>query len=368
MTQSHVVVTGGAGFLGSHLCDRLLAEGHHVTCVDNFLTGRPQNVAHLAEHPGFELVVADVTAGLPVTGRVDIVLHLASPASPADYVRLPIETLHVGSVGTLHALSLAREHGARFMVASSSEVYGDPLVHPQPESYWGHANPVGPRSVYDEAKRFAESLTTAFRATHGVDTVIVRLFNTFGPRLRTNDGRAVPTFIRQALAGEPITVTGDGSQTRSLCYVDDAVEGLLRLVRSGHPGPMNLGNPREVSVLALALMVRDLTGSDSDITFVPRPVDDPTVRCPDIALAARELGWHSVVPLEEALLRTITWYRDRREGASPTGPPGPARRSRPPATPLLRAQPGRGTVPPESASAARRPVAGTGRVAPAARS
>ncbi|WP_457208398.1 UDP-glucuronic acid decarboxylase family protein [Nocardioides sp. P5_C9_2] len=369
MTQPRVVVTGGAGFLGSHLCERLLAEEHRVTCVDSFLTGRPENVAHLAEHPGFDLVEADVTEGLPVTGRVDVVLHLASPASPADYLRLPVETLHVGAVGTLHALTLAREHAARFLVASSSEVYGDPRVHPQPESYWGHANPVGPRSVYDEAKRFAESLTTAFRTTHGVDTAIVRLFNTFGPRLRVDDGRAVPTFIRQALRGEPLTVTGDGSQTRSLCYVDDAVEGLLRLVRSGHPGPMNLGNPREMSVLDLALLVRDLAGSTSEIAFVPRPVDDPTVRRPDIALAGRELGWRPVVPLEEALMRTIRWYRDRPEvAASPSGAPARARRSRPPATPLPRARPGHGTVPPASASAARRPAAGTGHAAPAVRS
>lgn len=316
MTQSRVVVTGGAGFLGSHLCQRLLADGHRVTCVDNFVTGRPENVAHLAGHGGFDLVESDVTDGLPVAGPVDAVLHLASPASPADYLRLPIQTLTAGSLGTMHALTLARDHGARFLLFSSSEVYGDPLVHPQPESYWGHANPVGPRSVYDEAKRFAESLTTAFRASYDVDTVIVRLFNTFGPGLRADDGRAVPTFIRQALRGEPLTVTGDGSQTRSLCYVDDVVEGLVRLLRSGHHGPMNLGNPREISMHDLALLVRDLAGSDSGIAFVARPVDDPTVRCPDIALAERELGWRPEVALEDALLRTIAWYRGSL-GAAP---------------------------------------------------
>jgi dTDP-glucose 4,6-dehydratase len=316
MAQPRVVVTGGAGFLGSHLCDRLLAEENRVTCVDNFVTGRRRNVAHLAQHPGFELVEADVTTGpLPVAGKVDVVLHLASPASPADYRRLPIETMQAGSVGTLTALTLAKQRAARFLLASSSEVYGDPLVHPQPESYWGHANPVGPRSVYDEAKRFAESLTTAFRATHEVDTTIVRIFNTFGPRLRPRDGRAVPTFIHQALRDEPITVTGDGSQTRSVCYVDDLVDGLLRLVRSGHPGPMNLGNPREMAVRDLALLVRNLAGSASEITYVPRPVDDPTVRRPDIALAERELGWRPVVSIEDGLLRTIKWYRDRPEEA-----------------------------------------------------
>jgi dTDP-glucose 4,6-dehydratase len=313
MAQPRVVVIGGAGFLGSHVCDRLLAEENRVTCVDNFLTGRRRNVAHLAQHPGFDLIDADVTTGLPVEGRVDVVLHLASPASPADYLRLPIQTLRAGSVGTLTALTLAKQHAARFLLASSSEVYGDPLVHPQPESYWGHANPVGPRSVYDEAKRFAESLTTAFHTTHEVDTAIVRIFNTFGPRLRPRDGRAVPTFIRQALRDEPITVTGDGSQTRSVCYVDDLVDGLLRLVRSGHPGPMNLGNPREMAVRDLALLVRTLAGSASEITYGPRPVDDPTLRRPDISLAERELDWRPVVSVEDGLLRTIDWYRDRQE-------------------------------------------------------
>ncbi len=309
MTQPVVVVTGGAGFLGIHLCERLLTMGYRVTCLDNFSTGRPENVAPLAGHPSFELVKVDVTHDLPVAGRVDVVLHFASPASPVDYLELPIHTLKVGSIGTLNALELAREHDARFLLASTSEVYGDPLVHPQPETYWGNTNPVGPRGVYDEAKRFAESMTTAFRTTHGVDTSIVRIFNTFGPRMRAYDGRAIPTFIRQALREEPITVAGDGSQTRSVCYVDDLVEGIVRLLGSGHAGPMNLGNPHEISMTELALLVRDLAGSSSPIAYVPRPVDDPTVRRPDVTLAERELGWRPLVPLAEGLLRTIDWCR-----------------------------------------------------------
>ncbi|MCU1622023.1 MAG: rfbB [Frankiales bacterium] len=307
------VVTGGAGFLGSHLCERLLAEGHEVLALDNFLTGTPANVAHLLETDAFRLVKADVTDYVHVTGPVDQVMHFASPASPIDYLHLPIETMKVGSTGTLHALGLAKEKGARFLLASTSETYGDPQVHPQPETYWGHVNPVGPRGVYDEAKRYAEALTMAYRRTHDVDTAIVRIFNTFGPRLRVKDGRAIPAFISQALTGKPITVAGDGSQTRSVCYVDDLVEGILRLLRSDLPGPVNIGNPHEVSVLHLAETIKRLVGSDSEITFVERPVDDPSVRQPDISLARRELGWEPQVGFEEGLSRTIAWFRAHPE-------------------------------------------------------
>jgi dTDP-glucose 4,6-dehydratase len=305
-----VVVTGGAGFLGSHLCERLLDDGQQVLCLDNFCTGTPANVEHLTDRDGFRLVRTDVTDFVHVVGPVDAVLHFASPASPIDYLQLPIETLKVGSIGTLHALGLAKEKGARFLIASTSETYGDPQVHPQPESYWGHVNPVGPRGVYDEAKRFAEALTMAYRRYHGVDTAIVRIFNTHGPRMRPNDGRAIPNFVQQALRGEPITVAGDGSQTRSIQYVDDLVEGVTRLLHSGHPGPMNIGNPHEVSMLELATTIRDLCGSASEITFVDRPVDDPTVRQPDISLAREVLAWEPKVPLVEGLQQTIAWFRD----------------------------------------------------------
>jgi dTDP-glucose 4,6-dehydratase len=303
------VVTGGAGFLGSHLCERLLAEGHEVLALDNFLTGTPQNVAHLSEHDGFRLIKADVTDFVHVAGPVDQVLHFASPASPVDYLQLPIETLKVGSTGTLHALGLAKEKGARFLLASTSETYGDPQIHPQPETYWGHVNPVGPRGVYDEAKRYAEALTMAYRRTHGVDTSIVRIFNTHGERMRPNDGRAIPAFICQALTGRPMTVAGDGSQTRSIIYVDDLIEGVLRLLRSDLAGPVNIGNPHETSVLHLAETIRELCTSSSEITFVERPVDDPSVRQPDIALAKRELGWEPVVEFREGLRRTIDYFR-----------------------------------------------------------
>jgi dTDP-glucose 4,6-dehydratase len=304
-------VTGGAGFLGSHLCEALLRRGIEVLCLDNFLTGSPANVAHLMEDPGFRLVRADVTDYLHVHGPVGYVLHLASPASPLDYLRMPIQTLKVGSIGTLHALGLAREKQARFLLASTSEVYGDPEVHPQPESYWGNVNPVGPRGVYDEAKRFAEALTVAYRTTHGVDTAIARIFNTYGPRMRPHDGRAIPTFIRQALAGEDLTVAGTGAQTRSVVHVDDEVEGLLQLLFSGHQGPMNVGSPDEWTVLDLALLIRKLAGSASDVVHTPRPVDDPTVRRPDITLAGRELGWRPVIALEDGLRSTIEWFRSR---------------------------------------------------------
>jgi dTDP-glucose 4,6-dehydratase len=307
------VVTGGAGFLGSYLCERLLDDGLEVVCLDNFLTGTPRNVEHLIGHPDFHVVRCDVSDYIHVPGRVDAVLHFASPASPIDYLQLPIHTLKVGSIGTLHALGLAKEKGARFLLASTSEAYGDPLVHPQPESYWGNVNPVGPRGVYDEAKRFAEALTMAYRRTHGVDTAIVRIFNTFGPRMRPNDGRAIPTFIRQALSGAPITVAGDGSQTRSICYVDDLIEGIVRLLRSDLEGPVNIGNPHEISMRKLAEWIRDLAGSSSEVVFVPRPEDDPTVRRPDVSLARHLLGWEPSMPVEDGLKRTIAWFGERRE-------------------------------------------------------
>jgi dTDP-glucose 4,6-dehydratase len=307
-TDARVVVTGGAGFLGSHLCTELISRGAHVVCLDNFLTGTPVNVAHLMDDPHFRLIRCDVTDFVHVPGDVDLVLHFASPASPLDYLQLPIHTLKVGSIGTGHALGLAMDKGARFLLASTSEVYGDPLVHPQPESYWGNVNPVGPRGVYDEAKRYAEALVTAYRTTHGVDTAIVRIFNTYGPRMRPHDGRAIPTFIRQALAGEPITVAGDGSQTRSVCYVDDLVRGILALADSGHSGPMNIGNPRELTVRRIAEDVVAATGSSSPIELIERPVDDPEVRKPDTSLAERELGWRPEVAWEDGLARTVDWF------------------------------------------------------------
>ena len=304
-----VVITGGAGFLGSHLCERLLADGCQVVCLDNFCTGTPANVAQLTGSPRFRLASCDVSEYLDIDGPVDAVLHFASPASPVDYLELPIQTLKVGSIGTLHALGLARSKGARFLLASTSEVYGDPLVHPQGEDYWGNVNPVGPRGVYDEAKRFSEALTVAYRKTHDVDAKIVRIFNTYGPRMRPRDGRAIPTFIRQALRGEQITVTGDGSQTRSVCYVDDLVEGIVRLLWSSHSGPVNIGNPTELTVLGLAETIRDMAGSRSPITFVSRPEDDPMVRQPRIDLAGELLGWKPEVSLEDGLARTIDWFR-----------------------------------------------------------
>jgi dTDP-glucose 4,6-dehydratase len=307
------VVTGGAGFLGSHLCERLLADGHEVLALDNFLTGTPQNVAHLMENDAFRLVKADVTDYVHVAGPVDQVMHFASPASPIDYLQLPIETLKVGSTGTLHALGLAKEKGARFLLASTSETYGDPQVHPQPETYWGHVNPVGPRGVYDEAKRYAEALTMAYHRTHGVDTAIVRIFNTHGPRMRPNDGRAIPAFTSQALTGKPITVAGDGSQTRSIIYVDDLIEGILRLLRSDLTGPVNIGNPHETSVLHLAETIKRLTGSNSEIVFIDRPVDDPSIRQPDITVAKRDLGWEPKVQFEEGLARTIGWFGEHAD-------------------------------------------------------
>lgn len=313
--RRRVVVTGGAGFLGSHLCESLVTGGCDVVCVDNRVTGGAANVAHLLDASGFELVEADVSEGLEVSGPVDLVMHLASPASPPDYLRLPVETMRVGSEGTRHALDLARGNGARFLLASTSEVYGDPQVNPQPEAYWGNVNPVGPRAVYDEAKRFAEALTTAYRTAHGVDTAIARIFNTYGTRMRASDGRVVPTFIAQALAGEPLTVFGNGSQTRSLCHVSDTVRGLLALADSGHPGPMNIGNPHELSVNRIAETIVAAAGSGSQVVHRDLPVDDPQVRCPDIALARAELGWEPQVELADGLAATIEWFAASRETA-----------------------------------------------------
>ena len=303
-----VVVTGGAGFLGSHLCTALVDQGAEVLALDNFVTGSPANVAHLLHDPGFRLLRCDVTDFVHVPGPVDLVLHFASPASPVDYLRMPVETLKVGSLGTWHALGLAKDKGARFVLASTSEVYGDPQCHPQPESYWGHVNPIGPRGVYDEGKRFGEALTTAYRDHEGVDTGIVRIFNTYGPRMRPHDGRAIPTFIRQALLGEPLTVAGDGAQTRSVCFVDDLVRGVLAFAASGHPGPVNLGNPEELTVLRIAKDVLAAVGSASAIEHIALPVDDPKVRRPDTTLAEELLGWRPRVPWTDGLARTVEWF------------------------------------------------------------
>jgi dTDP-glucose 4,6-dehydratase len=313
---SRAVVTGGAGFLGSHLCEELLRRGIGVMCLDNFLTGTPANITHLLGEPRFRLIKCDVTDFVHVPGPVDLVLHLASAASPADYLRLPIETLKVGSLGTLHALGLAGEKGARFVLASTSEVYGDPLQHPQSEGYWGNVNPVGPRSVYDEAKRYAEALTTAYRMSRGTDTAIVRIFNTYGPRMRPDDGRAIPTFIRQALAGEPLSITGDGSQTRSVCYVDDTIRGILALAESRAAGPVNIGGPLELPVIDLAKTIMELTGLPGSIRHIERPVDDPRMRRPDTALAQELLGWAPRVELRVGMARTIAWFRSQLAGAA----------------------------------------------------
>jgi dTDP-glucose 4,6-dehydratase len=299
-----LVVLGGGGFLGSHLCDQLLARGDEVVCVDDFSTGRRSNVAHLGVHPGFSLVEADISESIPVEGMVTGVLNLASPASPPDYLALPLQTLAVGSEGTRRGLELARQHQARFLLASTSEVYGDPEVHPQPESYWGNVNSVGPRSVYDEAKRFAEALTMAHHRALGADVAIARIFNTYGPRLRPDDGRVVSNFLLQAMRGEPLTVYGDGSQTRSLCYVEDEVRGLIALFDSELTGPVNIGNPDEHTVVDLARTVVDLLGSSSPIIHLPLPVDDPSRRRPDISLARSALGWVPTTSLREGLAWT----------------------------------------------------------------
>jgi len=304
-----VLITGVAGFLGSHLADRFLAEGHEVVGMDNFVTGRPENIAHLTGVKRFTFHEHNVTQFVFVDGPVDGVLHFASPASPRDYLELPIQTLKVGSLGTHKVLGLAKAKGARFLLASTSEVYGDPLVHPQPESYWGNVNPVGPRGVYDEAKRFAEAMTMAYHRYHGTDTRIVRIFNTYGPRMRLRDGRVVSNFIVQALRGEPLTVYGEGNQTRSFTYVDDLIEGIYRLFERGSADPTNIGNPGEFTVLELARQVIRLTGSRSKVVHEPLPVDDPKVRQPDITRARAELGWEPRVALEDGLARSIDYFR-----------------------------------------------------------
>ncbi|HEY7364598.1 MAG TPA: UDP-glucuronic acid decarboxylase family protein [Methylomirabilota bacterium] len=306
-----VLVTGGAGFLGSHLCESLLRRSARVVCMDNFITGVPDNIAHLLDNPGFTLVRHDVTQYIEVDGGLDWILHFASPASPYDYLALPIQTLKVGALGTHQALGVAKAKRARFLLASTSEVYGDPLVHPQHEEYWGNVNPVGPRGVYDEAKRFAEALTMAYHRTHGIDTRIARIFNCHGPRMRLNDGRAIPAFVTQALRGQPLTVFGDGSQTRSFQYIDDLVHGIWRLMQAPVNEPVNLGNPQEMTLLELAKRIIRLTGSHSEIIFRPLPEDDPKVRQPDITRARTLLGWEPRVDTEEGLRLTIDWFRGK---------------------------------------------------------
>ena len=307
--MGRALITGGAGFLGSHLCDLFLARGHEVICVDNFITGNPKNIQHLFGRDGFTFIKLDVTNFIYVDGALDYVLHFASPASPIDYLEKPIQTLKVGSLGTHKTLGLAKDKKARYLIASTSEVYGDPLVHPQKEDYWGNVNPVGPRGVYDEAKRFAEAMTMAYHRFHGVETRIVRIFNTYGERMRVNDGRVVPAFISQALRNEPVTVFGDGSQTRSFCYVSDLVEGIYRLLMSDEAMPTNIGNPSEMTVLQFAEQIKRLVGSTAPIDFRPLPEDDPKIRRPDITKAKQLLGWEPVVPLEEGLTRTIDYFR-----------------------------------------------------------
>ena len=310
------LITGGAGFIGSHLCDHLIAKGLEVVCVDNLLTGSPDNIAHLMGHDRFTYMNLDVTGYIYVTGPVDYILHFASPASPLDYLQLPIQTLKVGSLGTHKALGLAKAKGARFLLASTSEVYGDPLLHPQPESYWGNVNPIGPRGVYDEAKRFAEAITMAYHRFHGLDTKIVRIFNTYGPRMRILDGRAIPTFMAQALKGEDLTVFGDGSQTRSFCYIADLVDGIVRLLMSDTHDPVNLGNPHEMTLNTLAKQILSVTGSRSKLVYRDLPVDDPKVRQPDTTRAESLLGWKAEVALEDGLRKTMDDFRARLGVAS----------------------------------------------------
>ena len=306
--MERTLVTGGAGFLGSHLCDVLLSEGHEVICMDNLITGSMDNIAHI-KSDRFHFVNHDVSRHIEVEGPLANVLHFASPASPFDYLEFPIQTLKVGSLGTHNALGVAKEKKARFMIASTSEVYGDPLEHPQKETYWGNVNPIGPRGVYDEAKRFAEAITMAYHRTHGVDTRILRIFNTYGPRMRIKDGRAIPNFLSQALTGQDLTVFGDGQQTRSFCYVSDLIEGIVRLLKSGHHDPVNIGNPIEMSLLEMAEKILQVTGSRSKIVFKPLPEDDPKVRQPDISLARKLLGWEPKVKLEEGLQDTLDYFR-----------------------------------------------------------
>ncbi|HYC91050.1 MAG TPA: UDP-glucuronic acid decarboxylase family protein [Thermoanaerobaculia bacterium] len=307
--MGRALITGGAGFLGSHLCDLFLSRGHEVVCMDNFLTGSPRNIQHLFGRDGFTFIKQDVTQYIHIDGPLDYVLHFASPASPIDYLEKPIQTLKVGSLGTHKTLGVAKDKGARYIIASTSEVYGDPLVHPQREEYWGNVNPVGPRGVYDEAKRFAESMTMAYHRFHGVQTRIVRIFNTYGERMRVNDGRVVPAFISQALRNEPLTVFGDGSQTRSFCYVSDLIEGIYRLLMSDEVQPTNIGNPSEMTVLQFAQVIQKLTGTSAPIEFRPLPEDDPKIRRPDITKARALLNWEPEVPLEEGIGRTIEYFR-----------------------------------------------------------
>ncbi len=307
--MKHAVVTGGAGFLGSHLCERLLAEGHRVTAVDNLLTGSRDNIAHLFAQPAFSSVEHDVTRPFEIEGPVDYVLHFAAPASPIDYLELPIQTLKVGSLGTHNALGLAKAKGARLLLASTSEVYGDPLIHPQPETYWGNVNPIGPRGVYDEAKRFAEAMTMAYHRVHSLEVRIVRIFNTYGPRMRLRDGRVVPNFLSQALLDQPLTVYGDGGQTRSFCFVSDLIDGIYRLLLSDAKSPVNIGNPHEMTILEFAERIKALTGSASKIVFEPLPEDDPKTRQPDITLARTLLGWEPKVDLDQGLETTIAYFR-----------------------------------------------------------
>ena len=306
-----ILVTGGAGFLGSHLCERLLAEGHEVIAMDNLITGTTDNIAHLAGHERFSFIHHNVTNYIYLKGDLDAILHFASPASPVDYLELPIQTLKVGSLGTHNALGLALAKGARFLLASTSEVYGDPLVHPQTEDYWGHVNPIGPRGVYDEAKRFAEAMTMAYHRSHGVQTRIVRIFNTYGPRMRLNDGRVVPNFMSQALQGKPLTVYGDGSQTRSFCFVTDLVDGIYRLLLSDEVEPVNIGNPVEITIREFAERINALTNNPAGIRFEPLPKDDPRQRQPDISKARRILGWEPQVQLQAGLEKTVAWFADR---------------------------------------------------------
>jgi dTDP-glucose 4,6-dehydratase len=316
--RKRALVTGGAGFLGSHLCERLLKEGLEVVCMDNLITGSLENIEQLFGEDGFVFVEHDVTNFIHVPGRLDYVLHFASPASPIDYLKLPIQTLKVGSLGTHKAIGLSKSKNARFLLASTSECYGDPLVHPQPETYWGNVNPVGPRGVYDEAKRFAEAITMAYHRHHGLETRIVRIFNTYGPRMRAGDGRVVPSFICQAQTGEPLTVFGDGSQTRSFCYVDDLIEGIWRLLNSDYSEPVNIGNPSEMTVLEFAHEIIRITGSSSEIVYEDLPVNDPKVRQPDISLARELLGWEPKVALDDGLATTIGFFASRSQ-ISPRG-------------------------------------------------
>jgi dTDP-glucose 4,6-dehydratase len=306
-----ILITGGAGFIGSHLCDRFISEGHEVLCLDNLITGTTDNISHLAGNPRFRFIKHDVTDYIFVEEKLDAILHFASPASPADYLNYPIQTLKVGSLGTHKALGLAKEKKARFLLASTSEVYGDPLLHPQTEEYWGNVNPIGPRGVYDEAKRFAEAMTMAYHRYHKLETRIARIFNTYGPRMRLNDGRVVPNFILQALQGKDLTVYGEGSQTRSFCYIDDLVEGILQLLFSGENDPINLGNPDEFSVLDFAKVILEITGSPSRIIHQPLPVDDPRVRRPDIAKAIKILNWQPKVGLREGIQKTIPYFQEK---------------------------------------------------------